>query len=93
MSLSRSMLKGMGLTDEQVDAIIEEHASAKDNLKVKIKSLEEQLKDSEEIRNNVVTMGENITALQANTRALLEESYSPEDIAKYGEAALAGAEL
>ena len=37
MSLSRSMLKGMGLTDEQVDAIIEEHASAKDNLKVKIK--------------------------------------------------------
>lgn len=60
MSLSRSMLKGMGLTDEQVDAIIEEHASAKDNLKVKIKSLEEQLKDSEEIRNKYNDLADDV---------------------------------
>lgn len=60
MSLSRSMLKGMGLTDEQVDAIIEEHSSAKDNLKVKIKSLEEQLKDSEEIRNKYNDLADDV---------------------------------
>ncbi|MBQ2349367.1 MAG: hypothetical protein II392_00960 [Mycoplasma sp.] len=54
------MLKGMGLTDEQVDAIIEEHASAKDNLKVKIKSLEEQLKDSEEIRNKYNDLADDV---------------------------------
>lgn len=60
MSLSRSMLKGMGLTDEQVDAIIEEHASAKDNLKGKIKSLEEQLKDSEEIRNKYNDLADDV---------------------------------
>lgn len=60
MSLSRSMLKGMGLTDEQVDAIIEEHTSAKDNLKVKIKSLEEQLKDSEEIRNKYNDLADDV---------------------------------
>lgn len=60
MSLSRSMLKGMGLTDEQVDAIIEEHAAAKDNLKVKIKSLEEQLKDSEEIRNKYNDLADDV---------------------------------
>lgn len=60
MSLSRSMLKGMGLTDEQVDAIIEEHAAAKDNLKGKIKSLEEQLKDSEEIRNKYNDLADDV---------------------------------
>lgn len=60
MSLSRSMLKGMGLTDEQVDAIIEEHAAAKDNLKVKIKSLEEQLKESEEIRNKYNDLADDV---------------------------------
>lgn len=33
MSLTRAMLKGMGLTDEQVSAIIEEHTSVTDALK------------------------------------------------------------
>lgn len=33
MALTRSMLKGMGLTEEQVGAIIEEHVSAIDGLK------------------------------------------------------------
>lgn len=33
MSLTRSMLKGMGLTDEQVSAIIEEHVATVDGLK------------------------------------------------------------
>ena len=33
MSLTRKMLKGMGLTEEQVDSIIEEHTSVTDALK------------------------------------------------------------
>ena len=33
MALTRSMLKGMGLTDEQVGAIIEEHTNVTDSLK------------------------------------------------------------
>lgn len=55
MSLTRAMLKGMGLTDEQVGAIIEEHTSVTDALKEqrdkfkaeaeKIPGLESNLKD------------------------------------------------
>ena len=33
MALSRAMLKGMNLTDEQVSAIIEEHTATVDGLK------------------------------------------------------------
>jgi hypothetical protein len=40
------MLKGMNLSDEQVDAIIEEHASAKDSLKQKISQLEHKLEEN-----------------------------------------------
>lgn len=36
MSLTRSMLKGMGLTEEQVGAIIEEHANTVSGLKAEI---------------------------------------------------------
>ena len=35
MSLTRKMLKGMGLTDEQIDSIIEEHTAVTDALKEK----------------------------------------------------------
>lgn len=40
MSLTRAMLKGMGLTEEQVGAIIDEHTGVTDALKTKIKDLE-----------------------------------------------------
>lgn len=41
MALTRSMLKGMGLTDEQVGAIIEEHTNVTSALKDQIKEYKE----------------------------------------------------
>lgn len=41
MALTRAMLKGMGLTDEQVSAIIEEHTSVTSGLKDQIKEYKE----------------------------------------------------
>lgn len=56
MSLTRSMLKGMGLTDEQVSAIIDEHVAVVDGLKAdrdsykekaqKVDKLEKELADA-----------------------------------------------
>lgn len=44
MSLTRKMLKGMGLTEEQVDSIIEEHTSVTDALKEQVKQYEADAK-------------------------------------------------
>ena len=38
MSLTRKLLKGMGLTDEQVDTIIEAHTDTVDGLKEQVKT-------------------------------------------------------
>lgn len=45
MALTRKLLKGMSLTDEQMDTIIEAHAETVDGLKGRISDLEEQVKD------------------------------------------------
>lgn len=48
MALTRKMLRGMGLTDEQVDTIIEAHTETLDGLKDeagRAKELEKQVKD------------------------------------------------
>ena len=42
MALTRALLKGMGLTDEQVNAVIEEHTTVKENLKKQISDLTEE---------------------------------------------------
>ncbi len=57
MALTRNMLKGMGLTDEQVGAIIEEHVNTVDGLKAdrdkykeeaaKVEGLEKKIKELE----------------------------------------------
>ena len=63
MALTRKFLSGMGLTSEQVDAIIEEHASTVDSLKEqrdsykedadKLKDTEKELKDlKEQVEND-----------------------------------------
>ena len=44
MSLTRKMLKGMGLTEEQVDSIIEEHTSVTDSLKEQARKYEADAK-------------------------------------------------
>lgn len=45
MALTRKLLKGMSLSDEQMDTIIEAHTDTVDGLKAKITDLEEQVKD------------------------------------------------
>ena len=42
MALTRKMLKGMGLTEEQADTIIEAHSETVDGLKDKLKAAEEK---------------------------------------------------
>ena len=42
MALTRAMLKGMGLTEEQISAIIDEHTSVTTALKDQIKEYKEQ---------------------------------------------------
>lgn len=42
MALTRAMLKGMGLTDEQISAVIEEHTSITSALKEQIKEYKEE---------------------------------------------------
>ena len=44
MALTRKLLKGMGLTDEQVDTIIEAHTDTVDGLKENGKSTQAKMK-------------------------------------------------
>lgn len=51
MGLTRSMLKGMGLTDEQIGAIIEEHINVVDGLKQERDKLKDKIDSLEEIKD------------------------------------------
>ena len=61
MSLTRKLLKGMGLTDEQVDTIIEAHTDTVDGLKAdvsKYKSDAEKLAGVEKELNDLKAIGD-----------------------------------
>lgn len=60
MALSRSMLKGMNLTEEQVDAIIEEHAAAKNNLKDRISKLEKEIEENGDYKSKYESLAESV---------------------------------
>ena len=49
MALSRKSLKAMGLTDEQVDSIIEMHTETVDGLKEKLKAAEAKAADYDDV--------------------------------------------
>lgn len=49
MALSRKSLKAMGLTDEQVDSIIEMHTDTVDGLKEKLKAAEAKAADYDDV--------------------------------------------
>ena len=53
MALTRAMLKGMGLTDEQVSAIIEEHTSVTGSLKEQINDLKEKAEKLPEVEKEL----------------------------------------
>lgn len=53
MALTRNALKAMGLTDEQINSIIEMHTDTVDALKEKIKAAEERAADYDEIKKKL----------------------------------------
>lgn len=53
MSLTRKMLKGMGLTEEQVDSIIEEHTAVTDALKEKANQYETDAKKLADVQKEL----------------------------------------
>lgn len=66
MALTRNMLKGMGLTEEQVGAIIDEHVASIDGLKerrdkykAEAEKLPEVQKELEELRESIDSVDQN----------------------------------
>ena len=53
MSLTRKLLKGMSLTDEQIDTIIENHTETVNGLKNEIESLKESNETAEETKKKL----------------------------------------
>lgn len=53
MALTRKMLKGMGLTEEQADTIIEAHTETVDGLKEKLKAAEEKAQAAESVQKEL----------------------------------------
>ena len=55
MALTRKLLKGMGLTEEQVDTIIEAHTETVDGLKTDLKAAQESAKQSDAFKKRAET--------------------------------------
>ena len=53
MALTRKMLKGMGLTEEQVDTIVEAHTETVDGLKDQLKTAKEQANQLDEVQKEL----------------------------------------
>ena len=60
MALTRKSLKAMGLTDEQVDSIVEMHTETVDGLKEKLKAAEEKANKLDDVQKE-------LDGLKANT--------------------------
>lgn len=60
MALTRAMLKGMGLTDEQVGAIIEEHTNVTSALKDQIGDLKTKAEKSAEIEKELAELKKDV---------------------------------
>jgi uncharacterized protein with GYD domain len=56
MALTRKSLKAMGLTDEQVDSIVEMHTETVDGLKDRIAKAEEKVADYDKIKKDLDDM-------------------------------------
>lgn len=53
MALTRKMLKGMGLTEEQADTIIEAHTETVDGLKEQLKAAENKAKTADDLQKEL----------------------------------------
>ena len=73
MPLTRKTLKAMGLTDEQVESIIDLHTEVTDGLKEKIKAAEENKGEVDTIKNQLVEANKKL-----EKAAEYEEKYNAE---------------
>lgn len=79
MSLTRAMLKGMGLTDEQVSAIIEEHTSVTDALKEQRNKFKEDAEKLPEVQKKYDDLQKDYDDLKAGAdQSEWEEKYNKE---------------
>ena len=53
MALTRKLLKGMGLTDEQIDSIIDAHTDSLEGLQSKVKSLEAEAAEAKDLKKQL----------------------------------------
>ena len=99
MSLTRKALKAMGLTDEQIDSVIEMHTDTVSGLKDKLEAAENNSKDVEKLTAEVekykneletakqtIADGEKYKEMYENEKAA-HESYKGEIAAKESKAA------
>lgn len=90
MALTRKLLKGMGLTDEQVDTIIEAHTDTVDGLKAdvsKYKSDAEKLAGVEKELNDLKAMGDGGYKEKYEKEHIAFEDYKADVTAKESKAA------
>jgi hypothetical protein len=71
MALTRKSLKAMGLTDEQVDSIVEMHTETVDGLKDKLKTAEEKANKLDDVQKE-------LDGLKANTGDDWKSKYEKE---------------
>ena len=71
MALTRKSLKAMGLTDEQVDSIVEMHTETVDGLKEKLKAAEEKANKLDDVQKE-------LNELKANTGDDYKAKYEAE---------------
>lgn len=53
MALTRKLLKGMGLTEEQIDSIIDAHTDSLEGLQSKVKSLEAEAVEAKDLKKQL----------------------------------------
>lgn len=53
MALTRKLLKGMGLTEEQIDSIIDAHTDSLEGLQSKVKSLEAEAAEAKDLKKEL----------------------------------------
>lgn len=66
MALTRKLLKGMGLTDEQMDSIIDAHVETVESLKNRISELETANGEVETLRKDNKALNDKVDALTKN---------------------------
>lgn len=79
MALTRSMLKTMGLTEEQVDTIIAEHTSTVDGLKKQRDDFEKERDDAQKERDDFKKKADKIPELEKEIQGLKDDHTSASD--------------